>query len=527
MKHYLWLLLFCWSACTPICGHALSITNAQAKGALSQLDKELTNANKYEALRQASIDSIKAIIAHQTIDSPQWLTSVMTLADSYSSFNADSAIQYYTVTYEHSSALKATDIALAAKIKRATQLPLIGFNTDALNDYNSIPVDSIPEQLLALYYSSGCQMYHYISIFYASYPDIASKWEQKAADSQEQSLRYLDQSSAAYKLAKGEYFFRHEEYLKAKVILEETVDILPDNSNIYARATHMLALIANINKDSNGHLYYLALSAIADIKSATMETASLKHLGTAMHDIGDLGRSHTYLSQALDNAVKCHALVRMFQSSTALSMIEEAHTEEIESWQTRMYCVIGLMTLLLFGVVVVLIMLRHEMKRMGALQHHLETANHAKEVYISQFLNLCSIYMDKLHQFCKIANRKISTGKIDELYRLTKSGKFIEEQSAEFYATFDNAFLHIYPGFVPAVNALLLPDEQIGLKDGELLNTDLRILAFMRLGIDDSNRIAQVLNYSVYTIYTYRNKIKHKAINRDTFEADIMNIKSI
>ena len=119
--------------------------------------------------------------------------------------------------------------------------------------------------------------------------------------------------------------------------------------------------------------------------------------------------------------------------------------------------------------------------------------------------------MDKLKEFCKLTNRKISAGQTDELYKITKSGKFIEEQSREFYKVFDDSFLNLYPDFVKKVNALLRPDEQIVLNDDETLNSDLRILAFMRLGIDD-------------TIYAYRNKLRNRAINRDTFETDIMAI---
>jgi len=148
-------------------------------------------------------------------------------------------------------------------------------------------------------------------------------------------------------------------------------------------------------------------------------------------------------------------------------------------------------------------------------------------VYISQFLQLCSIYMDKLNQFCKIASRKLAAGQSDELYRMTKSGKFVEEQSSEFYEVFDNAFLHIYPDFVAQVNVLLRPDCRIELRPGELLNTDLRILAFMRLGIEESARIAQVLNYSLNTIYSYRNRLKARAVNKETFEKDVMNIGNI
>lgn len=135
--------------------------------------------------------------------------------------------------------------------------------------------------------------------------------------------------------------------------------------------------------------------------------------------------------------------------------------------------------------------------------------------------------MDKLNQFNKMVNRKITAGKCEDLLKLTKSGKFIEEQSKEFYEIFDDAFLHIYPTFVTDVNRLLQPDRQLVMRDGEKLNTDLRILALMRLGIEDTSRIAQMLNYSVFTIYTYRNKFKSRAIDRDTFESSVMKIKSI
>ena len=103
----------------------------------------------------------------------------------------------------------------------------------------------------------------------------------------------------------------------------------------------------------------------------------------------------------------------------------------------------------------------------------------------------------------------------------------VEGLSNEFYVIFYEAFLYIYPSFVESVNALLLPDKQIQLLEGEKLNTDLRILAFIRLGLEDSSRVAQMLNYSVNTIYAYRNRLRNRAINRDTFEDDLMKISSI
>lgn len=142
-------------------------------------------------------------------------------------------------------------------------------------------------------------------------------------------------------------------------------------------------------------------------------------------------------------------------------------------------------------------------------------------------MNLSTIYMDKLISFSKNVERKIVAGKVDDLYKTIKSGKFVEEQSSEFYTMFDKSFLKIYPSFVQSVNELLQPEARITLPENNTLNTDLRILAFIRLGLDDASRVAQIMNYSVNTIYAYRNRLRNKAINRATFEADVMKIKSI
>lgn len=242
---------------------------------------------------------------------------------------------------------------------------------------------------------------------------------------------------------------------------------------------------------------------------------------------GDVRHAYDYLSAALSEAVECNAPLRIIQSSNIFPIIESAHKAELRKSTVRIYIVMSIMAVLLAVLAITLYVLHRKNRLMNRMAVKLEEANNTKDVYISQFLNLCSIYMDKLNQFNKMVNRKITTEKVDDLLKLTKQGKFIEEQSKEFYDVFDDAFLHIYPSFVSEVNKLLREEERIILRDGEKLNTDLRIIAFMRLGIEESTRIAQMLNYSVYTIYTYRNKLKNRAISRDTFEEDVMKIKSM
>ena len=378
-----------------------------------------------------------------------------------------------------------------------------------------------------LYYESGKQLFTYIAAFHNDYPIVRKKWEKLSDEAHINLIGVLKHNSVKYKLNIGELYLYNGEQSKAKAILEDVLNSINKNDNLYARAAHSLATIALNENNQNEYIYYLAESAIADIRSATLEVVSIQELSSKLLEIGDIKRAYTYSVLAQENAVECKARMRMAQVAEVLSVIEQAHSAEIKSWYDKVFYInIGVATLAIV-LLLLLIFLYRDTKRLNKMRNNLKAANDTKEIYLSQFLSLCSIYMDKLTQFSNIVNRKISAGKADDLYKITKSGKFIEEQSKEFYEVFDNAFLNIYPTFIENVNALLQPDQQINLKEDEKLNTDLRILALMRLGIDDSSRIAQMLNYSINTIYAYRNKLKNKAIDREKFEENVMKIKSI
>lgn len=497
---------------------AYGIDQAKTSAALDFLDSSLAVRHEIEASRQRYIDSLVALQKNDTTRH----CLIMEIGEAYTGFDNDSALVYFTCGVN----LGAPE-NLPYRWKYASLLPLNGFFETAVNAFDSIDVTEVPDSLLASYYDSGRQMYSYIAAFFRAYPEVAAPYEKKALDMQAKLLTVLPRRSPEYRFNEAEYHFLNGRTDVARVLLEEVMENEGISSKMRARAAHHLSSLAKGDGDIDAYTYYLAVSATADVQSATREVASLQELGTTVYAAGDIDRAYTYLSSALDNAVECGAPLRMIESSRSLPIIERAHTANLAKTRRYLHYVIVAMSVLVLVLIIVLFVLRHEMGKMKALQENLRAANTAKEVYISQFLQLCSIYMDKLNQFCKIATRKLAAGQADELYRMTKSGKFVEEQSREFYEVFDNAFLHIYPNFVGQVNALLREDSQITLAQGEELNTDLRILAFMRLGIEESARIAQILNYSLNTIYSYRNRLKARAINRDTFEDDIMKIDSV
>lgn len=494
---------------------------------LQRLDRELEVSDRYIHTRRTLIDSLKASLSARRTNDDRQLDIMLQLGDCYNAYRIDSALHFYRAGMNVARTIEADSAAKRFALRTATYLPLQLLMTDAEHLMDSVSRAGIPQGLLIEYYDAQRQMNNYISNVFADFPDRQSLYRKREYETQSRLLDLLDKSLPQYKLNLAEHLVYSRSYPAAKKVLTELVGEIGETNPMYARACHMLADIAKVDDDYLGQVYYLALSAISDIRCATLEVASLQELGALFFKHDDVQRAHTYLSHALGNAVECQVALRIIQTSKALPIIENAHKAQINSFRTRIFIVIAIMGMLLLALFVTLRMVYRNNLAQRRLALRLEKANATKDVYIAQFLNLCSIYMDKLNQFNKLVSRKISAGKSDDLLKLTKTGKFVEEQSKEFYEVFDDAFLNIYPSFVEDVNALLCPDRQLVLREGEKLNTDLRILALMRLGIDDTSRIAQMLNYSVYTIYTYRNKFKSRAIDRDSFEADVMKIKSI
>lgn len=528
------LAIICFLPCA-----ASSFSERDVERSLAQLDNELKHRGHYLEKRVNRLDSLKKVRKSlEGRDTLAWLETTMEIAKGYNSFNNDSALLYYTKGYDLALIVANTvppsplahiadSLQAEFRIRRATYMSLSGFIADAINEYEAVDTSRMNEGLMATYHESGRQMYSFISSYYGGWLETYDYWNNRAIESQRQLLPLLDSTGDKYLLNLGEYYYNIREYARSREILIDLIGKIKKDSPTYAIATHILASIALTRGDRNEHLYFLTQSAIADTRQATLEVTSLQELAGVLYQMDDKRRAHEYVSVAMNNAVESRASVRMMKTTELLSLVEGDHNSQIALWRTWMYAIIAVLVMCMFALIVSIFFLRRQLARVTRMKQELQDANQTKDVYVSQFLSLCSIYMDKLKQFGKIVNRKISAGQVDDLYKLTKSGKFVEEQSADFYKIFDDAFLHIYPDFVEKVNALLRPEEQIVLAEDEQLNSDLRILAFMRLGIDDSTRVAQILNFSVNTIYAYRNRLRNRAINRATFEADIMAIGSL
>ena len=134
-------------------------------------------------------------------------------------------------------------------------------------------------------------------------------------------------------------------------------------------------------------------------------------------------------------------------------------------------------------------------------------------------MELSSEYIDNLEKYRRSLLKVARTKSVGELIGEIEVPLQLDDILREFYTNFDQTFVHICPTFVDEVNSLLREEERLIPKQGRLLNTELRLLALIRLGVTDSVKIAHFLRCSLSTVYNYKTKLRNAAIDsRDDLE---------
>lgn len=317
----------------------------------------------------------------------------------------------------------------------------------------------------------------------------------------------------------------------ADSVCDDAISRLDKSSHEYAIITYYKAVVCREMGRPEEMLHWYLNSAIADVKSSVKDNASLFSSAQELFSQdNDVERAFKYTQISLDDALFFNSKLRPWQIARSLPAIENAYNAargRHEAEMRRNLITVAILLVILFGVLCLVVSLygkqhrnHRQMLRLNEqikdysdslaeanekLQEaiaNLSEANAAKEEYIGLFLSMCSSYIDKLKKHTSISET--------------------ENELKTFYKTFDNAFLQLYPNFVSDFNALLKPEARIELKKDEMLNTELRIFALIRLGITQSSHIASLLRYSVNTIYNYRAQVKNSALeDRDNFEEKV------
>lgn len=542
-----------------VCFSALTSCFAQNKSLedlYEQLDFAIKQSQHYINLKESRIAKIKTQ-SKQGHTSKQLLNSYYKLYEEYKAYQSDSSIYYIH---------KAIDLAKRNNMKNdftklrsllALQYSTSGAFTEAIIVLQSIDKKTLNDSNKKEYYIAYNHVYGELGFYNM---DIDTDLSQEFFSRQN---CYRDTLFTILPHDSEEYLMRKEVLLTSQNKLKEALKIndirlskCKKDSHEYGIVAYYRHLIYRSLKDENMVKYWLLQSAICDVKCAINDQASLWILADILSKEKDVERSYKYINFSWNANKRFSTRIRSWQISPVLGTIDHNYQAQLKKANHRLIFAIICVSLLVITLALLafyvnkqktyLSKARNELKKtntqleelnnklsstndmLKASNDKLNESNSVKEEYIGQFLGTCSHYIDKLDKMRINVNKMVKNHQYNELYSMTKSSEVKEQELEELYTNFDKVFLHLFPNFVEDLNGLLKEDYQIHLSSPNKLSAMVRVFALIRLGIDDSTKIAEFLHYAINTIYNYRAKLRNGAINdRNEFEKKVRELGTL
>ncbi|HTD39997.1 MAG TPA: DUF6377 domain-containing protein [Mucilaginibacter sp.] len=508
---------------------------------LAQLKVELSKIKMYDDQKELRIKKLKARLdATPKANYDTQYNICSELYEEYKSYHFETAYIYtqkmlaickatHSIPRENDTKIRIAFLLLSSGMFKETFESLNQINTHLLNDSSKLEYYSLRER---------------------AYSDLADYNNDKnfGPFDKAQSVKYLD---SAITLSRPNSFelLRHlgdrqirvgQAQLPSKYYIE-LLDHYPLTAHQRAMAATALSSFYPGDKHADDRMGLLAIGAINDIRSSTKETLAIFKLGQELFRQGNVNEAYAFIKQAMDDAEFYGARLRKIEIGAVLPIVAAQKIIITENEKNKFLIYLLSITVLAILISLVSFIVFIQLKRLKVKEKIIEEKNvllekindkliedtHIKEEYIGYFFNVISGYILKLEKLKRNVERKITIKKYDDVLLSVNEINIKKERETLFY-TFDHIFLKIFPNFIGTFNSLFKKEDQIWPKDNEVLNTDLRIFALMRLGISDVETIANILEYSVNTIYVYKMRIKAKAlVPSDEFDHRIMDIKAI
>lgn len=571
------LILFTLLCTGTISCFSESQTQAEEK-LLRELDTALLKYPEYVEQKKKQILELHKYEA-STRDNEQkyWINKL--LYEAYNSFEADSALIYAQKNLELSQKMGNKERETLWKIYKTYMAASTGLVLSASSDLAQLRPYITTPNLKIEYYAHQIFLTGHI-LQYAAAPidwskhvpqsvreqvDVYAIQEQLYRDSLALCLHTeKDQMSLWYQ---GLALFYSDSLSCIKDTLENTIKQSHMDTRQDAMNAYLLSKIYQKQGRKDKAKCYLILSALADIRSANQDIASLEELVQIEFQGGNIERAYLYISKCLELAQSYCNRIRLVSISKTQHDILTAYQNLDKSQKSKLRTSVFLLGILATALIITIFILRKQIHKINnsriqidqankllneqALEmskvhadleyahkkeqelntslkeanQKLQASNQLKEEYIAYVLSICSNYISLLDEFRGKLKCKLKVHQYEEALALTSNQAMTQSELKEFYRTFDTIFLHVYPSFVEEFNQLLIPEERVVLAEGEKLNTMLRIYALVRLGISESVKIADFLHCSTQTVYNIRLKTRNKLIvPKDDFLKLVQNI---
>lgn len=552
MKKILSLVyILCFSALTSSFAQ-----NKNIKDLYEQLDQAIEQSQYYINQKESRITKIKKQ-SRQGHTPPQLLTAYYKLYEEYKTYKSDSSIYYIHQAIDLAKRNNMKSDITKLRSLLALQYSTSGAFTEALHVLQSIDKKTLNNSNKKDYYIAFYHVYGELGFTNINIDtELSQEFYSKQDCYRDTLFSILSPNSEDYLMRKEVLLTNQNKLKEALKINDIRLSKCKKRSHEYGIVAYYRYLIYRSLKDEDMVKYWLLQSAICDVKCAINDQASLWILAEILSKEKDVERSYKYINFSWKANKKFCTRIRSWQISPVLGTIDHNYQAELKKANHRLIFAIICVSLLVIALALLTFYVnkqksylsnaRNELKKtntqleelnnklsstngmLKASNDKLNESNGVKEEYIGQFLGACSHYIDKLDKMRLNVNKMVKNKQYNELYSMTKSSEVKEQELEELYAIFDKVFLNLFPNFVEDLNGLLKEECQIHLSSPNKLSAIVRVFALIRLGIDDSTKIAEFLHYAVNTIYNYRAKLRNGAINdRNEFEKKVRELGTL
>lgn len=553
MKSGLFILIVCLLFPAYVCADTSKHALEENRKLLHSLDSLLEQQDLFVRVKEERIKQLKMQYSRVKDVKELYAMNRMVYLE-YRVYDADSALHYINKNIQLAQQTNNRTWEVVSLLEQSFVLTSSGLLTEALKAVSDIQPEELPQNLRSEYFGRLCTLYSRLRDYSSENSQLSEHYNNLQKAFRDSVYLTATPDELRYWNCRAWLYLGTPEIEPVKQAFEENKQTLSNDSRKYSIATYNLSAIYRSENNESKYLENLILSAMADIRSVNGDIGSLQEIAEYLFKHGEIDRAYNYILYCSQKAMLFHNRVRIVKMSHLQNQINKAYQEQSRTQQKRLQASLIAVSFLFLVLIGAFLFIRKQMRRlkeanlkldstnqklsvnMDALStahqrleevnmqlkdlntqlqevnDQLRESNYVKEEYIGYVFNICSTYISKLEEFRKNINRKLKVGQIEDVKAMTDSSATASNELKEFCQNFDTIFLHLYPDFVGDFNALLLPEERIELKEGELLNTELRIHALIRLGITDSVKIADFLHCSAQTVYNNRLRTRNKSI---------------
>ena len=524
------------------------VAGALPAAAFQRLDNLIATQPAIVAEKEARLARMKADLARETSAAGRY-SSLRRLYEEYSAYQYDSAYAYVSQCINLAMTMGNESLLNESRLNLAHILSTACLMDKARSTLNQIDTTRLTPSQLVVYHRTLTDLLIY-QAEYMQGTQYAEEYVQQLIQVRRSAIAVnIPHDNINYLITQAECYADNKQYQRAIDLLSKLVGNYHSGDRMYSIITSTMSFYYSQLGDKEQQMQYLIKSAESDLEGCIRENTSLRAIADRLFDEGDIDRAYRYMRVAVDDANFYGTRLRNIQAAHIVPKILTAYQTKQERNHRNMMWLLGIISVIAAMLVVGVIAIYQLLKRYRRLNEQKKAINEQlhqvnvqlgdtveqlhesngllrereklKEEYIARFLTLSSRFIDRGEEQRKAMYRLYRDRKTEDLARALKSTHFGNENAQLFYENFDNAFLNIYPTFVDEVNKLLQEDGKIEVKQGKRLTTESRVLALIRIGITDNQSIAAILRASLTTIYTYRSKLKARAINKDDFEAQV------